>query len=46
MTCGGESHEKVNEMRKIGYLAEEKVMRESTKYERCNDLQRRKVWQG
>ena len=30
MTCGGESHEKVNEMRKIGYLAEEKVMRESS----------------
>ena len=42
MTGGGESYEKVHEIREMEWPAEEKVMKKSTKYERCNGLRRRK----
>ena len=42
MTCGGESREKVHEIREVEWPAEEKVMRKSTKYEKSDDQRRRK----
>ena len=43
MACGGESYEGVHEIREMEWPAEEKVMRESTKYEKSDDLRRRKL---
>ena len=37
MTSRGESHIGVHEIREVEWPAEEKVMRESTKYEKSDD---------